>query len=69
MLNKCINLPKNWQNKTSSVLTNGCVVLFSEEDCKTDKSSQIFSSARLKFNDIYFSKPDNIPNYNFYNTW
>jgi hypothetical protein len=64
--NECVNLPNEWQNKTSSILTNGCLVMYMKLDCKKDL--QIFLSPRLKFYDTYFSKPDNIPNFCFYDT-
>ena len=68
MSNDCINLPEKWQKRTSSILTNECVVLYTKLDCKSDKDLQIFMSPRLKFYDTYFSKPDNIPNFSFYKT-
>ena len=64
----CVNLPQIWQNRTSSILTNECVVLYTKSDCKNDKDMQIFLSSRLKFYNTYFSKPNNIPNFNFYKT-
>ena len=63
---ECVNLPPEWFNRTSSVLTNGCVVLFTEVDCKHDSNTQIFSSLKNKFFDLYSSHPDQIPNYNFF---
>ena len=67
--NNCQNLPDEWQNRTSSILTNGCVVLYTQYDCILDNKPQIFLSAQLKFYDVYASIPDSIPNYNFYDTW
>ena len=64
--NVCTNLPNDWSSKTSSFLTNGCVVLFDVLDCKEDEAPQIFSSFQTEFLNTYFSKPDNIPNYNFF---
>ena len=60
----CMNMPNEWSQKASSFLTNGCVVLFDGLDCKGDDEPQIFSS----FQNTYFSKPDDIPNYNFSGT-
>ena len=67
--NDCQNLPDEWQKRTSSILTNWCVLLYTHLNCALDNKAQIFFSANLKFYDVYTSKPDNIPNYNFYDTW
>ena len=64
----CMNMPNEWSQKASSFLTNGCVVLFDGLDCKGDDEPQIFSSFQNKFLNTYFSKPDDIPNYNFSDT-
>ena len=61
----CINLPNDWADKASSMLTNGCVVFHFEFDCKANASSQLFSSVNFKFYEVYFSRPDKIPNLNF----
>ena len=61
----CMNLPNEWSHKASSLLTNGCVVLFDGQDCIGDEVPQIFSSFLNKYLNTYFSKPDDIPNYNF----
>lgn len=63
---ECVHLPFEWRNRVSSVLTNGCVILFTEPGCKQDSNSQKFSSLKKKFYDLYTSNPDHIPNYNFY---
>ena len=66
---ECINLPKHWMKKTSSVLTNGCIVLFDDLDCKTNKKSEIFHNVRSKLKEVYLSWPTKIPNNNFHGTW
>ena len=66
--NRCTNLSKQWKDKASSILTNGCVVVYSDLDCKSDKN-QFFSSINFDFYDFFYSFPDNIPNYDFSNTW
>ena len=63
---ECVNLPTEWLNRVSSLLTNGCIVLFTEVDCIQDSNAQIFSSLKNKFYDLYSSNPDQIPNYNFF---
>jgi len=65
----CVNLPQEWQNRASSILTNGCVVFYTDENCKSSKQYDIFSSARLNFEHGYYSKKYKIPNYSFYGTW
>ena len=65
---ECVNLPDEWLNKATSMLTNKCVALYSDKNCKTDKSPQIFQSDSMLY-DVYRSMPDNIPNYSFYGTW
>ena len=69
LMSKCMNLPDEWLNKTSSVVTNGCVVLYSGKDCETEKTPELFSKIKLKFSDKYFSQPSKIPNNNFVGTW
>ena len=64
--NECKQLPAVWQNRTSSILTNKCVVLFSSMDCVSDKSTQVFTKTGGKYSDLILSKPDNVPNNNFY---
>jgi hypothetical protein len=65
--NECLNLPADWQNTASSVLTNKCIVLYTESDCKSSNSTaQSFSKPREGYFDISSSHPDNIPNYSFY---
>ena len=66
---ECINLPKHWMNKTSSVLTNGCIILFDDLDCKTNKTLEIFHNVRSRLKEIYVSWPSKIPNNNFHGTW
>jgi hypothetical protein len=66
--NECVNFPDEWLNKTTSVLTNKCIALYSDRDCKTDKSPQIFQSDSELY-EVHNSAPDNIPNYSFYGTW
>ena len=61
----CINLLNDWANKASSMLTNGCVVFHFEFNCKANASSQLFSSVNFNFYEVYFSRPDKIPNLNF----
>ena len=66
---ECMNLPDEWLNKTSSLLTNGCVVVYSGKECTTDKKPELFSKIKLNFADKYFSQPSKIPNKNFVGTW
>ena len=64
--NKCQNLPTEWQNRASSILTNRCIVLFTSLSCKLGRSTQVFTSGG--YFDKIFSKPAYVPNNNFYNT-
>ncbi len=66
----CVNLPAEWWNKTSSFMTNGCIIFYSDIDCQISKQSspQLFSSINSKASDVYFSVPSKIPNYRFYGT-
>ena len=68
-LNDCVNLPKSWQNRSSSILTNACVVLFTKPDCKTEKVPQLFTNIKLKFGEKYKSMPSKIPNDDFIENW
>jgi hypothetical protein len=67
-LNRCTNLSKQWIDQINSILTNGCVVVYPDLDCKSDKN-QFFSSINFDFYDFFYSYPDRIPNYDFSNTW
>lgn len=62
--NECTNLSTEWQNKISSILTNGCVVVYSDFDCKSG-NHQYFSSINFNFYDSFSSVPGEIPNYDF----
>jgi hypothetical protein len=61
----CIKLPFAWWNRASSVSTSGCVVLYTNEDCNTQKTHEIFSSIRVNYNEAYYSQPNKISNKNF----
>ena len=63
---ECKQLPLIWQNRTSSILTNKCIVLFSSLNCISDKSTQVFTKTSGRYSDQVLSKPDNVPNNNFY---
>ena len=67
-LRRCVNLPEDWRDKASSVLTNGCVVFYTEVDCKSKQHPQLFSGIFTKPNGSYYSKPSKIPNNNFFKT-
>ena len=67
--NECINLPHKWQNKVSSILVNKCIVLYSKQDCQTEKHPQLFKKGNDRYLDVSLSQPDNIPNFNFYGSW
>ena len=65
----CADLPIEWQNKISSVLINKCIVLYTTENCKHTKDTQIFTNSNQQRNiDINFSSPSNIPSLSFYGT-
>ena len=64
----CQNLPNEWLNRTSSLLTDACIVVFTQFDCVLDDKQQIFLSPEFKFFDVYSSIPDTIPNYDCYGT-
>lgn len=66
---KCVNLPIQWWGRVSSVSTTGCVVLYTDENCNSQRKPEIFSSIRLKFNQEYLSEPNKISNKNFEGTW
>ena len=68
-LSECVNLPKPWHNRTSSMFTNACIVLFSKTDCGTEKSPELFSNVILEQNSKYKSIPSNIRNDDFEGTW
>jgi hypothetical protein len=68
-LNDCVNLPKTWQNRSSSILVNACIVLFTKLDCKTVKAPQLFTNIKLKFGEKYNSIPSKIPNDGFIEKW
>jgi hypothetical protein len=65
-INECLNLPENWQNRASSILTSKCVVLFTSLNCKFEKSAQLFTKNHEKNFNIIFSLPDKIPNKDFF---
>ena len=65
--NECTNLSAEWLNKTSSILTNGCVVIYSDFDCKSG-NHEFFSSINFYFYDSFLSVPGEIPNYDFSST-
>jgi hypothetical protein len=68
-LHECVNLPKPWQNKTTSMFTNACIVLFSKPDCGSEKSPELFSNVKLEQNSKYKSIPSKISNDDFEGTW
>ena len=68
-LNDCQNLPRSWQNKSSSVLTDACVVLFTKPDCKIEKAPQLFTNMKFKFSEKCNSMPSKIPNNDFNEHW
>lgn len=64
-LNECLDLPNHWKNRISSILSNKCLVLYTQPKCKSDKLK-----ATLINNTVYFdadsqSSPS-VPRYNFY---
>ena len=63
---ECKRFPAQWQNRTSSILTNKCIVLFSSTNCISDKSTQVFTKTPGRYSGQVLSKPDNVPNNNFY---
>ena len=69
-LRGCVNLPSEWWDKISSILTNGCIIFYSDTDCQstTQSSPQLFSSIYSKSKDMYLSYPSKIPNHSFYGT-
>lgn len=69
LISECINLPTKWWDKASSIWTTGCVILYSEENCASEKAPVLFSSVRSNINEVYYSQPDKIPNKNFVGTW
>ena len=56
-----MNLPKAWQNRASSLLSNKCIVVFTALDCKNNDESQIFSKQ-------HFSHPNQTPSSSFKGT-
>ena len=66
--NDCKNLPISWQNKSSSILTNACVILFTDLNCKISRAPQLFTNMKLKSNKNYVSFPSKIPNNDFFGT-
>jgi len=65
---ECTNLPNQFLNHTSSILTNGCVVIFPDFDCQST-NKQIFSNINFDFYEFFYSAPDEIPNYDFTGSW
>ena len=65
----CMNLPKEWQNRVSSVLVNTCIVVYTTSNCESSKETQIFNHLNPKYFDVNFSQPNNIPSFSFYNSW
>ena len=68
-MNGCVNLPRSWHNRSSSVLTNACVVLFTKPDCETDNAPQLFTNMKLKFTEKCNSMPSRLPNDDFNEEW
>ena len=64
--NDCQNLRILWQKRTSSILTNNCVVLFNSLDCEINRSTQVFTQTNSRYFKRIFSRPDQVPNNNFY---
>ena len=64
--NDCVNLPKKWQNRASSLSTNKCIVIFTTQNCKYNKETQLYTKLTEKYFDVNFSYPNNIPSFNFY---
>ena len=63
----CFNLPDIWKNRVSSIFTNKCIVLYTQEDCKDDAFK-----ATLKKNKVYLDEDYlqyRIASKNFYGSW
>lgn len=68
--NDCVNLPVPWRNRVSSILTNYCVVLYTDSNCIYNTTAQLFNKPDHpeRFYDIILSQPNTIPNNNFFKT-
>ena len=64
--NICYDLPNEWQNRVSSILTIKCIAVFTEENCKFNKASQIFPGLAQTNLEVNFSYPNIIPSLTFY---
>ena len=65
----CHPLPKDWWDKASSMKTNGCVLLYSREDCTSSKYPLRYASHGNENGWIYKSVPDHVPNNDFTGHW
>ena len=63
--NSCLELTKNWKNRISSILSNRCLILYTQPKCKSDKMK-----AFLINNTVYLDSNSqgstSVPSYNFY---
>lgn len=69
-LESCFKLPstRDW-NRTMTIVVNGCGVFFSGKHCDKLKSPNIFCSEKLRFNDVYVSKPTSLIEKNLFGRW
>ena len=63
--NECLNLPKKWRNRASSISTKKCIILYSEADCQTDRFKATLVKDKVYFN-AYSIWPFYLPSFNFH---
>ena len=61
--NECFNLSSSWRNRISSILSNKCINLYTEDDCQPDKFRVTIIRDKVYLNSFFQSLV--IPSYNF----
>ena len=64
----CLNLPENWKNRVSSIATNKCIALYTEDDCKPEQYKLTFINDKVYFDDD-LKQQTYQPSYSFYRSW
>ena len=64
----CYNLPIIWKNRVSSIFTNKCIILYTDDDCQSDVFKATLNRNKVYF-DNNFKNQASIPWNNFYGSW
>ena len=64
--NDCIHLPKKWKNRISSISTNKCITLYTQENCKTEKLKATIIKNKVYIEENIHNSKSNISSFNLY---